>query len=74
MPPSTSEVEAAKELNLINNVEMKFALADTDSKLERLLGVYLAPLLLKLESQHANVRNKVRASTDVSKMLYRLAC
>ena len=56
---SASTNSEAKELNLVNNVEMKFALADTDTKLERILGIYLTPLLLKLESQHASVRNKV---------------
>lgn len=51
----------AKELSLVNNVEMKFALADSDAKFERVVGIYLAPLLLKLESQHTSVRNKVIA-------------
>lgn len=58
MAPASASPEV-KELNLVNNVEMKFALADTDAKFERILSVYLAPLLLKLESEHASVRNKV---------------
>ncbi|KAK9319762.1 proteasome stabiliser-domain-containing protein [Lipomyces orientalis] len=50
---------ASAELALVNKVEMRIALANTDEKLEALLKVYLAPLLLKLASPHEVVRNKV---------------
>ncbi|KAK7202453.1 proteasome stabiliser-domain-containing protein [Myxozyma melibiosi] len=50
---------ASAELALVNKVEMRIALASTDAKLESLLKVYLAPLLLKLISPHPAVRNKV---------------
>ncbi|KAK9371250.1 proteasome stabiliser-domain-containing protein [Lipomyces kononenkoae] len=50
---------ASAELTLVNKVEMRIALANTDEKLEALLKVYLAPLLLKLGSPHEDVRNKV---------------
>jgi hypothetical protein len=50
----------AKELALISKVEMRIALASTEKKLEDLLKIYLAPLLLKLGSEHVAVRNKVR--------------
>lgn len=43
----------ARELALVENVEFRFALADTDSKLQTLLDKFLAPLLLKLGSEHA---------------------
>ncbi|GAM88830.1 hypothetical protein ANO11243_068640 [Dothideomycetidae sp. 11243] len=49
----------AKELSLIGKVELRIALADTDDKLQSTLKTYLAPLLLKLASPHAAVRNKV---------------
>ena len=49
----------ARELDLVGKVEMRFALADSDTKLQTLLSTYLAPLLLKLASEHAAVRNKV---------------
>ena len=52
----------AKELALVGKVEMRIALADSEKKLEDLLKVYLAPLLLKLASEHVAVRNKVRPS------------
>lgn len=55
---TTSNVEA-KELDLVNKVELRIALTDSDSKLESLLHTYLPPLLLKLASDHTNVRNKV---------------
>ena len=51
--------DEAKELRLVNNVELKIALADSDAKLQKLLNLYLAPLLMKLGSPHAAVRNKV---------------
>lgn len=38
----------------------RIALADSDKKLEDLLKLYLAPLLLKLSSESVAVRNKVR--------------
>ncbi|KAF1824179.1 ARM repeat-containing protein [Dissoconium aciculare CBS 342.82] len=48
-----------RELSLVGKVEMRIALADTDAKLEALLKMYWAPLLLKLASEHNSVRNKV---------------
>ena len=48
----------ARELELVGKVEMKIALAK-DDKLESILKIYLPPLLLKLASDHASVRNKV---------------
>ncbi|KAI9053424.1 hypothetical protein LZ554_002382 [Drepanopeziza brunnea f. sp. 'monogermtubi'] len=56
MPPTTTA--ASKELELIEKLEMKIALAK-DDKLESLLKPYLPALLLKLGSEHAEVRNKV---------------
>jgi proteasome component ECM29 len=38
---------------------MRIALASSEKKLEDLLKLYLAPLLLKLGSDHGAVRNKV---------------
>ncbi|KAH3915958.1 hypothetical protein HBH56_067030 [Parastagonospora nodorum] len=49
----------AKELSLVGKVEMRIALASSEKKLEDLLKTYLAPLLLKLGSDHVAVRNKV---------------
>ncbi|KAK5170812.1 hypothetical protein LTR04_003240 [Oleoguttula sp. CCFEE 6159] len=49
----------AKELSLVGKVELRIALADSDVKLETTLNTYLAPLLLKLASEHLSVRNKV---------------
>lgn len=49
----------SRELELVGKVEMRIALAK-DEKLEAVLKLYLAPLLLKLGSDHAAVRNKVR--------------
>jgi len=49
----------AKELSLVGKVEMRIALADGDQKLQTTLNTYLAPLLLKLASEHMSVRNKV---------------
>ncbi|KAL4808560.1 proteasome stabiliser-domain-containing protein [Aspergillus unguis] len=54
--PNSAE---ARELSLISKVELRIALADTDTKLESLLGTYLAPLLLKLGSDSHAVRSKV---------------
>jgi proteasome component ECM29 len=51
--------DEAKELRLVNNVELKIALADSDAKLQKLLNLYLPPLLMKLSSPHEAVRNMV---------------
>jgi hypothetical protein len=50
----------SKELALISKVEFRIAVAESETKLESLLNTYLAPLLLKLASEYASVRNKVR--------------
>lgn len=42
---------------------MRIALTDSEKKLEDLLKVYLAPLLLKLGSEYVAVRNKVSSSS-----------
>lgn len=55
-----SESSETKELSLVGKVELRIALADSDTKLETILKTFLAPLLLKLGSEHLSVRNKVR--------------
>lgn len=61
LPASSGVLHAMAdaELALVNKVELKFILAEKDDKLQSLLKVYLAPLLLKLNSPHEKVRNKV---------------
>lgn len=54
-PQSTEQ----REISLVGKVEMRFALANSDSSLTSTLNTYLAPLLLKLASEHQSVRNKV---------------
>lgn len=57
--PAPTQNAEAKELSLVGKVELRIALADSDSKLESILNTYLPPLLLKLTSDHSSVRNKV---------------
>ena len=57
MSTQTSE---ARELSLISTVELRFASASTNKQLQPLVTTYLAPLLLKLSSPHAAVREKTR--------------
>ncbi|EFW14537.1 proteasome component M29 [Coccidioides posadasii str. Silveira] len=59
--PDQQQSAEARELSLVSNVEFRIALADSDEKLQQLLQKYLAPLLLKLASEHVAVRNKVIA-------------
>jgi proteasome component ECM29 len=54
-----SQSPEARELSLIGKVEFRIAMADTDEKLQSLLGTYLTPLLLKLSSDSVEVRNKI---------------
>jgi len=49
----------ARELSLLDKVELRIALAQSDTALETSLKTYLAPVLLKLASDHVAVRNKV---------------
>ncbi|MCJ1471847.1 proteasome component M29 [Lambiella insularis] len=58
--PKPAETPEAKELSLVGKVELRIALTDSDTKLESVLKTYLAPLLLKLASDHMSVRNKER--------------
>lgn len=60
---ASAQTPEARELALVGKVEMRIALADSEKKLEDLLKLYLAPLLLKLSSESAAVRNKVNSST-----------
>ncbi|KAK4156631.1 proteasome component ECM29 [Chaetomidium leptoderma] len=53
-------VDEKKELDLIEKVEWRILAASSDEgKLQGLLKVYLAPLLLKAGSEHVSVRNKI---------------
>lgn len=63
---ATQQSAEAKELSLVGKVEMRIALAETDEKLQSTLKTYLAPLLLKLASEHMSVRNKVCSRTTYS--------
>lgn len=54
-----STSQEAREWELISKLELRIALANSDSKLESILRNYLAPLLLKLGSDRVEVRNKV---------------
>lgn len=56
---SSMETPEARELSLVGKVELRIALAEHDPQLEAILKTYLPPLLLKLASDHVNVRNKV---------------
>lgn len=54
-----------KELELVDRVDFKIlAVANNEQKLQALLKIYLAPLLLKAGSEHASVRNKVSVAID----------
>ncbi|CAG8534937.1 9628_t:CDS:10 [Funneliformis mosseae] len=48
-----------KEIDLLEKVELRIALAETDQKLEKILDTFLSPILLKLESPHEVMRTKV---------------
>ncbi|KAF9128817.1 hypothetical protein BGW39_004708 [Mortierella sp. 14UC] len=50
---------ADKDLELLDNVELRFALAESDTQLEKTLNTFLCPILLKLASPVENVRAKV---------------
>ncbi|GEQ71220.1 hypothetical protein JCM33374_g4901 [Metschnikowia sp. JCM 33374] len=50
---------SAAELNLVNKVDLRLALAESDAQLEHSLGQFLPPLILKLASPHADVRQAV---------------
>ena len=47
------------QLELLDNVELRFALAETDQQLEKNLDIFLGPVLLKLENPAESVREKV---------------
>ncbi|CAG8524233.1 10813_t:CDS:10, partial [Cetraspora pellucida] len=50
---------AEEEIELLEKVELRLALAETDAQLEKLLNAFLSPILLKLASPHEVVRTKV---------------
>ena len=54
-----ADAAVQRELDLVGKVELRIALASSDAKLDTLLKTYLPPLLLKLSSESAEVRNKV---------------
>jgi hypothetical protein len=63
---ASEQTPEAKELALVGKVEMRIALASSEKKLQELLNLYLAPLLLKLGSESVAVRNKVRYRASIT--------
>ncbi|XDT19249.1 Proteasome stabiliser [Nakaseomyces glabratus] len=59
-----------KEKDLVEKVDLRFALADTAEKFQAVLDTFLAPLLLKLASPHEPVRQQVFES--IKNILQRL--
>lgn len=57
---SARDIQLLSELKLIDALELKFALAP-DAQLEKLLAIYLCPLLLKLGSVFPQTTEKVRS-------------
>lgn len=58
----TNAIDALSDpssIELLDNVELRFALADTDAQLEKTLNTFLCPVLLKLASPTEAVRSKV---------------
>ena len=50
-----------RELNLVEKVDFRILnVSNNEQKLQQILTTYLPPLLLKLGSEYAAVRNKVR--------------
>ncbi|CAO3688224.1 unnamed protein product [Rhizopus microsporus] len=49
----------SNELQLLENVELKLALSTTDAQLEKNIQLFLPPVLLKLASTDAAVKQKV---------------
>lgn len=45
---------------LLERVFLRVASAETDEQLERTVGTFLSPLLLKVASPHQDVKNKVK--------------
>lgn len=56
---SSGQVSEERERDLVEKVELRLALADTAEKLEKTLDTFVAPLLLKLASPYASVRQAV---------------
>ncbi|KAF2710563.1 major component of the proteasome [Pleomassaria siparia CBS 279.74] len=56
---ASEQSSEARELSLVGKLELRIGLASSDQKLEDLLKLFLAPLLLKLGSESVTVRNKV---------------
>lgn len=50
---------AEQEISLLNKVELRIALAESNTQLENALKIYLPPVLLKLASPDAQVRQLV---------------
>lgn len=49
----------SNEIQLLENVELKLAMCNTDAQLEKTIQVFLPPVLLKLASINPDVKKKV---------------
>ena len=58
-----------QELDLLDKVELRFGLAQNESDFESQLMGLLVPVLMKLESPHQQVRDKVRIDSSFKEIL-----
>jgi proteasome component ECM29 len=60
-----------RELKLVETVDFRIAnVANNEEKLQALLQKYLCPLILKLKSEHASVRDKASQSHVFSELFH----
>jgi proteasome component ECM29 len=55
----TIDLSLTPNVSLIENVELKLAMCNTDAQLEKTIQVFLPPVLLKLASTNADAKKKV---------------
>ena len=52
-------------IELLERVFLRIASAETDDQLEKTVGNFLSPILLKVASPHQEVKNKVNERTVI---------
>lgn len=57
-------------VELLERVFLRVASAETDEQLEKTVGNFLSPLLLKVASPHQEVKNKVKEEKHNQKCLF----
>lgn len=64
--------DVGKTLSLLNGLELKFALAESNESFQKLVDLFMVPIIRKLDSKSPSIVDKVKRGLPSSPILVRV--